>query len=405
MKPRRLLTASEVDELLRSLEGRLHGVGVETQPEVATKILSLISDPDAGLKQYAEVVRADPALSGRLLRLANSAYFAQREPVTNLDRACVLLGLERLKAVSLGFHLSRAASDRSQTDLTRRVWTHGVYRACLTAELSRTLCPGFASEAFVVGLMLDCGLPLMPRLLGEQAAAIIARDEPPPLQFRAEFENLPFTHVDVAAALARRWRLPELLSRPIERHHAQPSPGARSGPVQLLHRLAYYVGGIQFDAQCNPQKGAGLSAEAEGLLGINSSQLGQIVARAGQEYGAMAEFFREVAGGAANVSAMAESVQGQLVELMDQMFMAQIGNETRAAQGAFVIAEQQIEVEAGRTGVAVAYLVDSSGTRLLSYVFRPGTETVAQILDALGIEHYHAPEATELDAYLRSLAA
>src|SRR5215468_4195680 len=87
MKTRNLLSAGEVDALLAALEGRLQGVGVETQPEVAARILDLIADPGAGLRQYADVVRADAALSGRLLRLANSAFFAQRQPVTNLDRA------------------------------------------------------------------------------------------------------------------------------------------------------------------------------------------------------------------------------------------------------------------------------------------------------------------------------
>src|SRR5689334_2751536 len=105
MKPRSELSGAEVDDLLGALEGRLHTVGIESQPEVAARIVELVSDPDAGLRQYADVVRADAALSGRLLRLANSAFFAQREPVTSLDRACVLLGLDRLKAVSLGFQL------------------------------------------------------------------------------------------------------------------------------------------------------------------------------------------------------------------------------------------------------------------------------------------------------------
>src|SRR5690606_18605990 len=89
MKPRSTLTAAEIDALMADLGRRLEGVGVETQPEVAAKVLSLVSDPNSGLRQFAEVIKADPALSGRMLRLANSALFAQYEPVTNLERACV----------------------------------------------------------------------------------------------------------------------------------------------------------------------------------------------------------------------------------------------------------------------------------------------------------------------------
>ncbi len=405
MKPRSMLTAAEVYELLCAIEGRLHTVGIETQPEIAARILDLVADPDAGLRQYADVVRADPALSGRLLRLANSAFFAQREPVTNLDRACVLLGLERLKAVSLGFHLSRAATGKSRSDLSRRIWGQGVFRACLAAELSRNMCPGFASEAFVIGLMLDCGIPLLCDLLGDSAAKLIAQDTPPGKMFRAEFDTLPFTHVDIATVLGRRWKLPDLLARPIERHHTQPGQGGRPDPVHLLHRVAYYVGAVHLDAACKPSQPAPMAVTAEGLLGLNPARLGQIVSRAGQEYSAMADLFRDVAGNAGDVTSMADSVHGQLVEIMDQVLMSQVTAETRKDEGVFTVADHRIEIEAGRTGVAVAYLVDASGTRLLSYVFRPGAESVEAILEALGIDHFRPPDTVELDAYLRSLAA
>lgn len=405
MKPRSQLSAAEVDDLLGALEGRLHTVGIESQPEVAAKIIELVADPDAGLRQYADVVKADPALSGRLLRLANSAFFAQREPVTSLDRACVLLGLERLKAISLGFHLSRAASAGTKSDLSRRVWGAGVYRACLAAELSRTLCPGFSSEAFVIGLMLDCGVPILCDLVGVPARALVDADSPPLKQFRAEFDTLAYTHVDVAAVLCRRWRLPELLSKPIERHHIQPPESGRAEPVHLLHRVAYYVGALHLDGVCAPRQPAPLVPSAEKILGISTAQLGQVVCRAGQEYGAMSEMFRDVAKTVGDVDALADRVQGQLVELLDQVLMNQLAAETRQAEGIFTICEQQIEIEAGRSGVAIAYLVDASGTRLLSYVFRPGSETVGAILEALGLDNVRAAETVDLDQYLRSLAA
>ena len=405
MKPRSLLTSAEVDDLLGGLEGRLHTVGIQTQPEIAAKVIALVSDPDAGLRQYAEVVRADPSLAGRLLRLANSAFFAQREPVTSLDRACVLLGLERLKAVALGFQLSRAASAGKSTDLSRRTWGEGVYRACLAAELSRSLCPGFASEAFVIGLMLDCGTPILCDLLGPAAQSLVAEGASPLRQFKQEFETLPFTHVDIATVLARRWRLPDLLARPIERHHAEPPQGGRPEPIHLLHRVAYYVGAIQLDSAFKPRQPAPLALTAENILGLNAAQLSQIIARTGQEYGAMSEMFRDVAQNVGDLGAMADRVQGQLVELLDQVMMTQITAETRQAGGMFTIDNQRVEIETGRPGVAVAYIVDSSGTRLLSYAFRPGIENAETILDALGLDNIRPSETVEMDTYLRSLAA
>lgn len=405
MKKRSELSAADIDELYRALEGRLEGVGVETQPEVAAKVIKLVGNPDAGLLEYSAVVKLDPALSGRLLRLANSAFFAQRQPVTNLDRACVLLGLERLKAIALGFQLSRASGPVRDEGLARKVWGEGVYRACLCAELTRRICPAYAAEAFVIGLMLDCGVPLMTRLLGAAAGPYAASDDPPSKRFKAEFESLAFTHVDIATALVRRWRLPDLLAKPIERHHAMPFLGGKPEPIHLLHRVAYYVGAIRIQPDGAAPQGTPLPTTAERVLGLSTDDLSVIVGRAGREYGVMSEMFRDVAGTIEDVSTLAESVQGQLVELMDRSLIDQLRVQTGPQEASFVISQQKVDVEMSTDGVAVAYLLDGEGVRLLSYAFEPGKETLRAILDALGLDDAAEDEAAALGDYVRSLAA
>jgi HD-like signal output (HDOD) protein len=405
MTKRSELSAADIDELYRALEGRLEGVGVETQPEIAAKVIKLVGDPEAGLREYSAVVKLDPALSGRLLRLANSAFFAQRQPVTNLDRACVLLGLERLKAIALGFQLSRASGAVRDDGLARKVWGEGVYRACLCAELARRICPGYSSEAFVIGLMLDCGVPLLSRLLGPSAMEVAAADDPPSKRFKAEFHTLAFTHVDIATALVRRWRLPDLLAKPIERHHAMPFLGGKPEPIHLLHRVAYYVGAVHLLPAGDAPKGAPLPATAERVLGLGPAELTDIVGRAAREYGVMSEMFREMASSIDDVASLAESVQGQLVELMDRSLIDQLRVQTGPAEASFVVAQQKIDVEMGSEGIAVAYLLDGEGVRLLSYAFKPGKETVRGILDALGLDDAKDAEAAALGDYVRSLAA
>ena len=124
MKQRSLLTASQLTELHEFLGRRLDAIGIESQPEVVLRLLELSKNQDAQLRDYAGVIKTDHAISGRVLKLANSAMFAQRSAVSSLERGCTLLGIERLKAVSLGFHLSRAANtkDAASRDIARKVW-------------------------------------------------------------------------------------------------------------------------------------------------------------------------------------------------------------------------------------------------------------------------------------------
>lgn len=406
MKPRAFLSAAEVEGLLQSLDTKLEGVGIETQPEVAARVLKLVSDPQSGLKQYADVIKSDPAISGRLLRLANSAYFAQRQPVTGLERACVLLGLERLKAVSLGFYLSRAASGDGAHGVARRVWGEGVYRACLSAEIAREVCPGHAPEAFVVGLMLDVGIPIMCRLLGAPYLKMLDEQRTPTRQFREEFQSLPFTHVDVATALMRRWRMPEMLARPIERHHAAPVEGTGSPtPMQRLQRIAYYVGSLQLESSAEPRETAPMPLTAERLLGLRPDRLAGIVSKSSGEYSALSELFKDTADSIGDVGAIADRVQNQLIEIIDRTMSKQLYDETAKGPERFAIGTQNIEVEVNGPDDAVAYLSDSNGKRLLSHAFRPRSDRAESILYALGLDDVSREDAELLTDYLRSLAA
>jgi HD-like signal output (HDOD) protein len=405
MKPRSTLNAAEASALVEYLERRLEGAGLATQPEVASRILTLVCDPGASLLDYAAAIGADASLAGRLLRLANSALFAQRQPVTSLERACVLLGLERLKAVSLGFYLSRTAASEAASPLSRRIWGESLFRACLMSELARKTASGHIAEAFVIGLMMDAGLPFLAKWLGPASEDIIRSEPSPAAQFHAEFHSLPFTHVDIAAALARRWKLPELLSRPIERHHNEPSPRARCEPVHQLHKLAFCVGILRLDVHGEIAETTGEAPAVEKVLGISGDGLGESVRRAAQEFHVMMEVFRDVAWMASDVDAVAQRAHQQLVEVMDELMISQLRRESRAAPESFSVSGQHIEIECIQPGQVVAYLSDSRGRRLLSHAFNPADQSARVVLEALGIDDCRGDQSAELENYLRSLAA
>ncbi len=402
MKARSLLSAGEVASLYADIGLRLDRMGIETQPEVAARVLQLCSDPEAGLREFGAVIKPDPGLTGRLLHLANSAFFAQVKPVTTLDRACVLLGRERLKAVVLGFYLSRASAADPNHLLSRRIWGESVFRACLSAELARRICPALASEAFVIGLMMDAGIPLLHRLLGPPVEDILA-SHPPTRQARIEFETLPYTHVDVVTALVRRWKLPEILARPIERHHSDPGDDPNREPVRMLHRLAFYVGAVQLDVGYLPANPAPLSMLAQRVLNVDAQQLTHIVRYAAAEYGAMAEVFRDTADVIGNLSELAENAHQQLVSIIDATLCTQMRAES--AVTLFVVAGHKVEIEILPDGSAVAYLRDDAGSRIVSYTFQPGDHSLKTMFEALGVEGVSQEQAEPLDTYLRTRAA
>ncbi|MEX2220097.1 MAG: HDOD domain-containing protein [Phycisphaerales bacterium] len=405
MKPRSSLSAAEVTSLLEYLERRLDSAGVATQPEVAVRLVNLTADPDAAMRDYADTVRSDVSLAGRLLRMANSAYFAQRQPVTTIERACVLLGVERLKAVSLGFCLSRSATGGTTRGLSRRIWGESLLRACLVSELARAVDPAHVSEAFVIGLMLDAGVPLLADWLGPPADRVLEAEPSPAAQYQAEFRTLPYTHVDVVAAMAQRWKLPELLAKPIARHHSEPSARPVREPVHQLHRLAYCIGNLRLDEGAADPLEQPLAPPAVKLLGVGAEAVKEAVGRAVAEHAAMMVVFRDIAWLAGDIGAIAERAQRQLVEVMDQTMIAQLRRETRTAPESFTVAGHRVEIECPAAGQALAYLTDARGRRLLSHAFSPAQTDAGAVLEALGLHDPQDALSRELDTYIRSLAA
>ena len=214
------LPATSIPLLYRSLDRQLEAVCFHSRPEVARRLLGILDVRSPDVEAIAAVVRHDVPLAVRLIRMSNAVVFAQRRQVTTVERACVVLGTARLKALVLGLTLNRDNPNDPSHEITGRLWEASLFRASLAWACARERCPELANEAYVAGLMLDLGVPLMARLRGAPYASLVERLRDPRALFRAEHEGLPYTHVDVATVLAARWKLPRLLARPVESHHA-----------------------------------------------------------------------------------------------------------------------------------------------------------------------------------------
>ena len=74
-------------------------------PEVTTRILEVVENPRATARQVHEVVRADPALAAKILKIVNSSFYGLPAQIGNLERAIVMLGLAALKNLALATSL------------------------------------------------------------------------------------------------------------------------------------------------------------------------------------------------------------------------------------------------------------------------------------------------------------
>lgn len=405
MQTRRDLSARQAEALIERLQRRIERILPETQPEVASRLLDLVQDPEAGPAELADAVRHDPTLSGRLLRAANSALFAQRSPVTTVERACVLLGLQRIRAIALGFYLARSAQ-AGPPELSRRIWGESVFRACLSSTLGAWRVPGASAEAFLIGLMLDTGIPLLRELAGPAYDDVLEAARSPRELMRLELERLPCTHVDVVSALCRIWELPDLLRRPIERHHIRPKDGDETSTLTRLHQIAHVVGEIDLTIRGDVIEGpVELTSDASSLLGMDSGRLREMVDCAASEYSALIDVFSDVAEGLGDLDAVRDLAHARLAESADAVARESFSLQQQFEPQLFAFRQGRVQIDSDRTLGAIAYLIDSCGDALVSYSFSPGNESARTLLDALGIDPAETDRLEPLDDYLRGLAA
>jgi len=206
-------------------------------PNVALEVIQLVQQPNLHLEQIAETIQHDPALASKVLKTVNTSFYGQTEQVTRLSHAVVVLGLNSVKTLALGFSLAGQFKDLAPDGFDQAgFWKRSLYTAVAARELARQMGVPHEEEAFLGGLFQDLGVLALHEVQGELYAAL-TRQANGDHQALLELEqaHLDLDHPTVGAALGKNWRLPEILLAPI-RHHETPAsaPEEAAGLVRAV---------------------------------------------------------------------------------------------------------------------------------------------------------------------------
>jgi diguanylate cyclase (GGDEF)-like protein len=200
-------------------------------PTIAIEVIDLVQQRDVNVKQIAYTISHDPALSGKILRTVNSSFYGLSQPVSTITHALVILGLNSVKTLALGFSLVGKLKD-AQADGFDHIgyWKRSLFTAVAARALAREMSLLHQEEAFLGGLLQDLGMLAMSQALGTEYHALIVEAGPAHSAIvRACRARYHTDHAEIGAALAEHWHLPQVLVTPI-RFHEQPD----SGPHELM---------------------------------------------------------------------------------------------------------------------------------------------------------------------------
>lgn len=216
---------------------------VPTLPTILFEVDRLMQDPDVTTRQLGRLIEKDQAMTAKLLRLANSAFYCFSTPVSDIYSAMALMGINTVRSAVMSISVVRAFKGMAEMEGLRIVdfWHHAVAVAITSRFLAAQSRSANPDEAFVGGLLHDVGKILLAQLFPEQFAAVWACIQENGVAFvEAERRALPVDHSFIGARLVKRWKLPEDLSESIRLHHRFPSNGGLA-PLPAVVALADLV--------------------------------------------------------------------------------------------------------------------------------------------------------------------
>ncbi len=173
---------------------------------VARSVIRLTANPAISLRELARAVSADPGLSGKLIKMANSAYYAGPEAVTSIPGAVLKLGITATRSVAMTASVQALFRDGDSDGLEDRLWRHCLAVGVAARVIAHEAGSPLAEEAFLSGLLHDIAKLLLLQRFPAVYKPIFKRTlETGEAPLDVEMTSMGFTHADLGAMILERW--------------------------------------------------------------------------------------------------------------------------------------------------------------------------------------------------------
>lgn len=215
---------------------RLDALG--TLPEVTVRINAIVKDPDSDPDDLEQVIKHDPALVARVMKVVNSSLYGLPQPVTSVKRAIVMLGFDRVNRLALAASLGHLFKGKLCAKHTAKdLWTHCIAVGAVAKDLAQQVQPALAEDAFLAGLTHDLGLVALLQLMPKELADLCDRAATDERGFREiEREVIGVDHEQIGLALTTEWGFPPACRAAAGFHHR---PGEAEEESRALAEIVH----------------------------------------------------------------------------------------------------------------------------------------------------------------------
>lgn len=197
--------AASTDALEQHLIGRIQKGAIELPllPQVASRILSMVYDPDAEAAKLAALIHQDQALAAHVIRIANSPAYMTRNPVVSLQHAVSMLGMNLMSELAFSASIKGSAFKvPGWDDEVKRLWQYSLASGAYAKEIARVRRFNVES-AYLCGLLHGIGKPVV-----LQTLVALAKEQNLTLTQELLHQLLEGYYIQVGLLVSEDWGLP-----------------------------------------------------------------------------------------------------------------------------------------------------------------------------------------------------
>jgi putative nucleotidyltransferase with HDIG domain len=190
-------------------------------PDIYYRLEEAIVDPGSTTGKIAELLRSDPDLCARMLRMANSVFYSFPTTIETVERAVSVIGLRQIRELVLVTSVVRAFEGIPDELVNMSTfWEHSVAVGIMAQSLGKQARIANADSFYIPGLLHDIGrLVMYLKLPGLTHQLLLEREATACSIFQLERNLLGYSHTEVGARLLESWKLPQSIWEPVATHH------------------------------------------------------------------------------------------------------------------------------------------------------------------------------------------
>jgi HD-like signal output (HDOD) protein len=254
-----------------------HNSDLMALPDVVMEILEMAAKDEISIDSLSNTISRDPALAGRLLKIANSPFYGLTNTINNIHQAVMVLGITTVKCLALSAAIFNCGKIKGTFGINiSTIYTNIISVAITSRKIAMACNYPTPEDAFTCGLFQDVGLLYFLHHHPENYGSVINNTKKSGSLFEEEKKIFGITHHDVGKIIAQKWRLPQHIITGIGEHN---NPGNKSSDrFEDIIRLAVVLSrDIYFGSEEFLEDKITKISFISGRLGLKTSQLDEIV--------------------------------------------------------------------------------------------------------------------------------